>query len=101
VPHQPTLTEIQGWQVRAREVSGEGLTEADGIDQITALEELKSAAAAAQAHRDPRHDQPDRPSLSQSGAFTTGRARPDHPTATAPVRRLSPPPAPPPASGSG
>jgi hypothetical protein len=49
MPHQPTLTEIQGWRVRAGEVDGEDLGEADAIDQITALEELKSAAAAAQA----------------------------------------------------
>jgi hypothetical protein len=49
VPHQPTLTEIRGWQTRAQDVTGDGLTETGTIDQITALEELKAAAAAAQA----------------------------------------------------
>ena len=49
MPHQPSLEEIQGWLVRAQDVTGAGLGEAETVDQIRELEELKSAAAAAQA----------------------------------------------------
>jgi hypothetical protein len=46
----PSLEEIRGWHERAGQVTtGEGLTEAEAIDAIRALEELKAAAAAAQA----------------------------------------------------
>jgi hypothetical protein len=43
-----SLEEIQGWRVRAQAVTGALVTEADAVDQIRALEELKAAAAAAQ-----------------------------------------------------
>ena len=45
----PALAEIQSWLHRAGLLDGEGLSEAGTIDQITALEQLKAAAAAAQA----------------------------------------------------
>ena len=46
---ESSLEEIQSWLARARDVTGEGLDEAEAIDQIRKLEELKGAAAAAQA----------------------------------------------------
>ena len=49
MPHQPSLEEIQGWLARAQDVTGSGLGEAAAIDQVRALEEVKAAAAAAQA----------------------------------------------------
>jgi len=49
MPKQPSLEEIQGWLARALDVSGDGLGEAEALDQIRALEEAKAAMAAAQA----------------------------------------------------
>ena len=45
----PTLQQLDGWRAQAGEVTGEALSEAESLDQIRALEELKAAAAAAQA----------------------------------------------------
>lgn len=45
----PALEEIQSWLQRAGQADGAGLDEAETIDQIAALEQLKAAAAAAQA----------------------------------------------------
>jgi hypothetical protein len=45
----PSLEEIRGWRARATNVSGAGLDEAALLDQVRALEEVKAAAAAAQA----------------------------------------------------
>jgi hypothetical protein len=49
VASTPSLEEIQGWRARAQDVTGAGSNEANAIDQIRALEELKATAAAAQA----------------------------------------------------
>lgn len=53
VRRQPSLEEIQGWLTRAQAITGrttgQGLSEAETIDQIRALEEAKAAMAAAQA----------------------------------------------------
>lgn len=49
MPRTPDLQEVRGWRARAAEVTGAGLEEAELLDQVRALEELKAAAAAAQA----------------------------------------------------
>src|SRR4051812_37256061 len=46
---QPSLEEIQGWLARAQDLTGADLDEAGSIEVIRALEELKAAAAGAQA----------------------------------------------------
>jgi len=45
----PPVEEVRDWRARSAEITGAGLSEADAIAQLRALEELKAAAAAAQA----------------------------------------------------
>ncbi|HEX2894194.1 MAG TPA: DUF222 domain-containing protein [Marmoricola sp.] len=45
----PGLQNLRRWRAQAAEVTGMGLDEAEALEQVRALEELKAAAAAAQA----------------------------------------------------
>ncbi len=49
MPLQPSLEDLQDWRAHAALLDGDGLSEAEAIETIRALEELKAAAAAAQA----------------------------------------------------
>ena len=49
MPHQPSPEVLRDWLSCLQQVDGAGLTEAEAIDGLRLLEELKSAAAAAQA----------------------------------------------------
>jgi hypothetical protein len=49
MPYQPSPGDLRDWRVRLRGVGGACPTEVEAIDQLRALEELKAAAAAAQA----------------------------------------------------
>jgi hypothetical protein len=49
MPEAPSLEEIRGWLARAQDVTGAGVSEAEAIEAIRALEEAKAAMAAAQA----------------------------------------------------
>ena len=46
---RPSLSDLQDWAARVQDLAGEGLSEAEAISVVGTLEELKGAAAAAQA----------------------------------------------------
>lgn len=46
--HQPSPENIRTWPARLQDLDGAGLSEAEAIDDLRLLEELKSAASAAQ-----------------------------------------------------
>jgi hypothetical protein len=48
MPHQPSPENLRTWLARLQDLDGAGLSEAEAIDGLRVLEELKAAAAAAQ-----------------------------------------------------
>jgi len=49
MPYQPSPEDLRTWLAHLRDLGGAGLSEAEAIDELRLLEELKSAASAAQA----------------------------------------------------
>ena len=48
MPHQPSPENLRTWLARLQDLDGAGLSEAEAIDGLRVLEELKAGAAAAQ-----------------------------------------------------